>query len=202
MMGGDDEQQRPFVTSMGRVSRALWPANIRHGVATDRSAQRRRFLLINGRGCLLFFTILLAHCPYVLTTLFIIGSSLAVAMLGLRFWFLLLIPILMLIAILITPAIAAAREQCLSEEAVSTMPEQGHKSFSGMPVPRSFPGMPASKSFPGFSTGTSFPGMPSSQHSPETPMPAELPLIRVLETFDLRQMELPPDDASSEHHIL
>lgn len=201
-MGGEDEQQHLFVPRMGYVSRALWPANIRRSVLTDRAAQRRRSLLINRRGCLLFFDILFAHCPYVLATLLIIGSSLAVAILGLRFWFLLLLPILALIVILIAPAIAAAREQSLAEEATPSMPAQECKRLPGISVPSSFPGVPASKSFPGFSTGRSFPGVPSSQHAPETPMPAELPLIRVLETFDLRQMELPPDDTSPEQHIL
>ncbi len=48
MVKRDDTDKRlhVFVQRAGRVSRALWPANIRSGVATGKLAQRRRSLIL------------------------------------------------------------------------------------------------------------------------------------------------------------
>ena len=47
--GDEDKRLHIFVQRAGRVSRALWPANIRSGVATGKAAQRRRSLILKYR---------------------------------------------------------------------------------------------------------------------------------------------------------
>lgn len=47
--GDEDKRLHVFVQRAGRVSRALWPANIRSGVATGKAAQRRRSLILKYR---------------------------------------------------------------------------------------------------------------------------------------------------------
>jgi hypothetical protein len=93
MANTKEQQSQVFARRAARVSRALWPTNVRRAIATDRIAQtRRRLLLVIMRIC----------------------------------------------------------------------------------GPRA----------------RSFPGVLSRTHSPNTPMPLEPPLVRVLETFDLSQSDV------------
>ena len=99
MANTKEQQSQVFAHRAARVSRALWPTNVRHAIATDRIAQARRRLL------------------------------------------------------LVIMRMRGPRAKSLQQGA-----ERG-----------------------------SLPGLLSRAHSPNTPMPLEPPLVRVLETFDLSQ---------------
>lgn len=175
----EEEEKKPHVErrSVNRVSSAVWPLNAQRVVATGRAAQRRRDWIIQGRRWTTRTSILSLRVLLMLTTLLVVVSSLLVALLGLRFWFLLPVPLLLFTAVLTLPLFLA-----------STVPPEIPSSFSGL-VQEPRTGLPSPHpqdvhSHPGFQQE---PKNLLAPHTPATPMPVGQPLVRVLETYDLRQ---------------
>lgn len=69
-----------------RVSNAFCPVHIRRGISTSKAAQCRR-------GWMMLADALSMRKLLVLTTLLVVGTSLLVAVFGLHFWYLLLLPL-------------------------------------------------------------------------------------------------------------
>ncbi len=215
-----DGEPRPHVEGrpVHRVSSAAWPLNVRRVVATDKAAQRRRDWIMQGRWMVVLADALSMRALLVLTPLLVVVSSLFVAVLGLQFWYLLLLPLLLFGLLLTLPTFLASRMPM--ETAPSTLATfaQEFKSSTGLlslytQELRSSPGflqdlrsspgfLQELKSHPGFLQGLkshpgflqelrSQPGLLSAE-SPATPMPvaADPPLVRVLETYDLRQEQV------------
>jgi hypothetical protein len=152
---GKGSERRPHVEQQygNRVSSAVWPVNTRKVVATGKAAQRRRDLIMQDRWWIILADILAVRVLFILTTLLVVVISLLVAILGREFWYLLLLPLLLFIALLILPLFLARR---IPAEMVP--PALLLKSGSGM----------------------------LSDETPATPL-ADSPLVRVLETYDLRE---------------
>ena len=195
--------------STNRVSSAVWPASIRHIVATGKAAQRRRDWLMQRRWLVLLVDALSLRVIFVLTTLLVVVSSLLVALLGLTFWYILLVPLLLFVLLaflplfLVSKAPVEAPPPSLSAFAQEFKSSTGFLSFSSREL-RSSTGLLSLssqdlRSGPGYSRELqSGPGylpplsqtsslLAASNDSPATPMPSEPPLVRVLETYDLRQ---------------
>lgn len=200
-----ESESKPHVEGrpVNRVSSAVWPLNVRRVVATGKAAQRRRDWIIQERWWVALADVLPTRVLLVIATLLVVVSSLLVAVLGLRFWFLLPLPLLLFLAVLLLPLLLASR----------VPPETIPSSFSGLAQElrrstgllsphaqelRSNPGfLQELRSNPGFLQDLrsnpgflqelrSNPGLLSSE-APATPMPADPPLVRVLETYDLRE---------------
>ncbi len=150
MANTKEQQLQAFARRAVRVSRALWPTNVRRAIATDRMAQTRRLLIVTGR----YWRMNLAR-----------GVILALAGLGMgvlvaaRLWLLLVFLSMVMAAIVLLLAIMRGRGVSMRRT------QQGGESRS-------------------------FPGILSRSHSPNTPMPLEPPLVRVLETYDLSQTDV------------
>lgn len=181
----NEEEEKPHVARrpVNRVSSAVWPLNVQRVVATGRAAQRRRDWIIQGRRWVILADLLPRRMLQVLTTLLVVASSLTVAVLGLRFWFLLPLPLLLFLAVLTLPLLLA------SSAPLETIPtsfsgaiQESHGPADQLPSRAQEP-----QSYPGFQdTPKSKPGLLTSD-APATPKPAGQPLVRVLETYDLRQ---------------
>lgn len=198
---------------VNRVSSAAWPLNVRRVVATGKAAQRRRDWIMQGRWWVALADVLPMRALLVGSTLLVVISSLFVAVLGLHFWYLLLLPLLLFSLLLLLPLFLAGRTPLETIPPSLSTFAQEFKSSSGLlslyaQEMRSNPGfLQELKSNPGFlqelksnagylqelksSPGylqdlRSNPGSLSPQ-SPATPMPADPPLVRVLETYDLRE---------------
>jgi hypothetical protein len=122
---------------------------------------------------------------FMLTTLMVVGSSMLVALFGLAFWYLLLLPLLLFVIRLLVPSFLASKAPL--EAPPPNLPSFAHelKSFAGMPLIsaqdlHSAPGY--LQDLPDSSTL-----LQAGSDAPATPMPAEPPLVRVLETYDLRE---------------
>jgi hypothetical protein len=182
---------RPHVErrSVNRVSSAVWPASIRRVVATGKAAQRRRDWLMQRRWLVLLADALSLRAIFTLTTLMVVISSLLVALLGLSFWYLLLVPLLLFLALSLLPTFLVSKAPLEAPPPSLASFAQEFKSSMG------FLSLPSSslQSGPGY-----FQDVPdSSAHlsvngeAPATPMPAEEPpLVRVLETYDLRETQV------------
>lgn len=149
MANTKEQQLQAFARHAARVSRALWPTNVRRAIATDRIAQTRRRLIVTGR----YWRMNVARVVVMVLTATGIGLLMTA-----RLWLLLFLSVVMAAAFLL---LAIVRRRVSSIKG----PQQGseHKSF---------------------------PGVLSRGHSPNTPMPLEPPLVRVLETFDLSQTDV------------
>jgi hypothetical protein len=181
-----------------RVSSAVWPPSVRKVVATGQAAQRRRDWIMQGRWwMLLLVEVLFLRVLFILATLLVVVASLLVALLGLRFWYLLVFPLLLFIGVLIIPALLTAR---MSEESVPqvfatfaqdlrnsaemvALTMQDLKSQSGALSLKNQSGSLRNQtgSYPVRSTAEIYP-----EDARLTPLPVEQPLVRVLETYDLR----------------
>src|SRR5579883_3230053 len=178
---------------VNRVSSAVWPRNVRRVVATGKAAQRRRDWIMQGRWWVALADVLPMRILLVIATLLVVVSSLLVAVLGLRFWFLLPLPLLLFLAVLMQPLFLASRvPQETIPSSFSGLPQEmrslsGLLSLSSQEL-RSQPGfLQELRSNPGFLQDLrSNPGLLSSP-APATPMPVDQPLVRVLETYDLRE---------------
>lgn len=178
---------------VNRVSSAVWPRNARRVVATGKAAQRRRDWIMQGRWWVALADVLPTRVLLVSATLLVVASSLLVAVLGLHFWFLLPLPLLLLLAVLMQPLFLASRmppetiPSSLSGLAQEMRSSSGLLSLHSQEL-RSNPGfLQELRSNPGFLQDLrSNPGLLSSE-APATPMPADQPLVRVLETYDLRE---------------
>lgn len=208
-------ERKPHVEGRpgNRVSSAVWPLNVRRVVATGKAAQRRRDWIMQGRWWVALADVLPMRVLLVLATLLVVVSSLLVAVLGLRFWFLLPVPLLLFLSILLLPLFLASRvhpdtipsslsglaqELRSSTGLLSLNPQELRSNPGFLQELRSNPGflqdlrsnpgfLQELRSNPGFLQDLrSNPGLLSSE-APATPMPADQPLVRVLETYDLRE---------------
>lgn len=175
----EEEEKKPHVQrrSVNRVSSAVWPLNAQRVVATGRAAQRRRDWIIQGHRRASAFPL---RVLLVLTALLVVASSLLVALLGLRFWFLLPAPLLLFTAVLTLPLFLARKAP---SQIPSSLPDPVQEPRTGLLSPRP----QEVHSHPGFQREPkSKPDLLAPQ-TPATPMPVGQPLVRVLETYDLRQ---------------
>jgi len=188
---------------VNRVSSAVWPLNVRRVVATGKAAQRRRDWIIQGRWWVALLDVLPMRVLLVTATLLVVVSSLLVAVLGLRFWFLLPLPLLLFMSVLLLPLLLKSRvrlemipssfsglaQELRSSTGLLSLRAQELRSNPGfLQDLRSNPGfLQELHSNPGFLQNLrSNAGLLSSE-TPATPMPADQPLVRVLETYDLRE---------------
>lgn len=150
MSNTKEQQLQAFARRAARVSRALWPTNVRRAIATDRMAQTRRRLIVTARY-------------WRMNIVRVVILALAVAGMGMlvlaRLWLLLVFLSMVIAATILLLAILRGRVVSMSRL------QQSEESRS-------------------------FPGVLSKGHSPNTPMPLEPPLVRVLETFDLSQTDV------------
>lgn len=183
-----DSECKPHVEgrSGNRVSSAVWPVNVRRVIATGKAAQRRRDWIMQGRWWVLLADALSLRILFVLTTVLVVISSLLVAILGLQFWYILLLPLLLFTLILFIPLFLAGRSPMeMVPPGLSSFAQELRSSTSLLSLY-----VQELKSSPGYADELrSEPGFPSSA-TPATPMPAAPPLIRVLETYDLREMRV------------
>lgn len=171
-----------------RVSSAVWPASIRRVVATGRAAQRRRDWLMQRRWLVLLLDALSMRALFALTTLLVVASSLLVAIFGLCFWYLLLVPLLLFSLVLLLPLFLARKTPLPAPPPSLTNLAQELRSSTGISAsaepprtrsPGHFQGVPASS-----------PVLPADGETPATPVPDEPPLVRVLETYNLRETRI------------
>jgi hypothetical protein len=137
------------------------------------------------RWLVLLLDALSMRALFVLTTLLVVASSLLVAIFGLCFWYLLLVPLLLFSLVLLLPFFLAQKTPLevpppsLANLAQELRSSAGVSSFSEQPAissPGYFQDVPAGS-----------PLLPAGGETPATPMPAEPPLVRVLKTYDLRE---------------
>jgi hypothetical protein len=180
VMSEDRKQLQVVVPRANGVSTALWPASARHCVATSKEAQRRRYMIINGKKSVLLvpsLSILLV----IVTTM--VMSAAIVAALSWHLWYLLLVPLLLL------PVLLNAHARTDARSMLSNLRRQGRAlhTTSRMPLKRTASAKSAQHL--------------QGQATPRTPMP-ELPLVRVLETVDLSQSDvehfIDPEDEESD----
>jgi len=170
--------------AVNRVSSAVWPTSIRRVVATGKAAQRRRDWLIQRRWLVRVVDALSLRVIFIITTLMIVSSSLLVALLGLAFWYLLLMPLLLFAMLTLLPPLLVGKTPLEAPPSRSSFAQEC-KSFAGMP-PISDQDL---HSAPGYlqelPDGSEL--LQQGSNGPATPMPTEPPLVRVLETYDLRE---------------
>lgn len=159
---GDSKKLQVCRQHASGVSRALWPADMRHSLATNRVAQRRRKLVIREKWWARLLATIEASTALTMAviTLFVGGSMLAALLF--HTWWLLLFPvtILTILSLAITPQLLIKLKQMRRIGVAQHAREL-----------RGTPGRSAA---------------PSIHRSPETPIPTS-PLVRELETFDLSQ---------------
>ena len=145
----------------------------RKGVATGKAAQRRRDWIMQGRWWVILVDVLSLRMLLILTTLLVVTSSLVVAIVGLNLWYLLLLPLFLFGVLLLVPRYLASQETGkVFAPAFAAFTQELKNSTSLLAL----------------STQelSSQEGLLSLE-TPETPMPADPPLVRVLETYDLRK---------------
>jgi hypothetical protein len=192
-----------------RVSSAVWPVNVRKVVATGKAAQRRRDWIMQGRWLLLLADALAVRLLFLLAMGLVVATSLLVAIMGLRFWYLWLLPLALLLGLLLRPMLLARRRtpEMLPPPMSSLSGE--FRSSTGMlslyaQGLKSQPGVFAFKSQPGTFSPRSELGL-LTHEPPATPMPEDPPLVRVLETYDLRSLpvehflQVLPTEATDKH---
>lgn len=233
MLKNSQQRQRFEVRSLNRVSSAAWPPNARRVVATGKAAQRRRDWIMRGRWWVALADALPLRTLLVCSMLLVVLSSLFVAALGLRFWYVLLLPLLFFTFFLLLPLFVARRmplnalspgfptfaQEFRSSSGLLSLYVQELRSNPGfvqelksnpgfLQELRSNPGyLQELKSNPGFLQELksnpgglralrSYAGALPDQ-SPATPLLADPPLVRVLETYDLRGVRVcrPPESA-------
>jgi uncharacterized protein (DUF58 family) len=122
---------------------------------------------------------------FILTTLLVVVSSLLVAVLGLSCWYILLVPLLLFVALSFLPLLLVSKAPLETPPpSLSTFAQEFRSSAGLLPFPSQ-----ELHSGPGY-----FHNVPDSSallavgtDSPATPKPSEPPLVRVLETYDLRE---------------
>lgn len=198
-------ERKPHVERrrVDRVSSAFWPLKTRKGVPTGKAAQRRRDWIIQGRWWIILFDALPMRVLLVLTTLLVVGASLLVALLGLRFWYLLLPPLLLFAALLIVPAFLVRRAPL---ETPAPLPlAQDMRSSAGFISQYAHELRSSAGFLSHYARDLRSSAGILSQHAhelrseqgmlgsdgPATPMPVEPPLVRVLETYDVRSTPMP-----------
>lgn len=175
-----------------RVSRAFWPNQIRKGVATDKAAQRRRDWIMQGRWWVILSDVCSLRPVRLLVTFLVVCSSLLVAVLGLAFWYVLVLPLALFATMMIVPMFLASRVPDMPAPPLSAFAQE-FRSSAGFLSQYAH----ELKSSAGISVET-VPEMQAAERgnlgsdSPATPMPPglETPLIRVLKTYDLSQSQV------------
>ena len=159
---GDSKKLQVFRQHASGVSRALWPADMRHNLATSRVAQQRRKLVIRENWwAKLLATIQTSTTLTMGAITLCVGGSMLVTLLFHAWWLLLFpITILTLLSLAIMPPLLVKLKQRPRMSVAQHAREL-----------RNTPGISAA---------------PSMRRSPETPIP-KTPLVRELETFDLSQ---------------
>lgn len=183
MIKNSDNRAHVEKRSVNRVSSAVWPASIRRVVATGKAAQRRRDWLMQRRWLVLLVDALSLRAIFVITTLTVVVTSLLVALLGLTFWYLLLMPLLLFVVLSLVPSFLVSKAPAEALPPSLSSFAQEFKSFAGLPSTQDL------HSAPGYlqNLPDSAALLQASPDAPATPMPAEPPLVRVLETYDLRE---------------
>ena len=185
MIKNSDEKPHVERRSANRVSSAVWPANIRRVVATGKAAQRRRDWLMQRRWLVLLVDALSMRAIFVLTTLLVVASSLLVAVLGLSCWYILLVPLLLFAVLSFLPLFLVGKAPMETPPPSLSTFAQEFKSSTGL---LAFPSQEL-HSGPGYlhNLPNSSALLAVNSDAPATPMPSEPPLVRVLETYDLRE---------------
>jgi hypothetical protein len=207
MANTKEQQLQAFARRAARVSKALWPTNVRRSIATSRAAQTRRQLIVKsrygrwwwgslfptrfggpgrpqgsppsstpfgGQGNLPFPTRFggpgrpQGSPPLVLSTPALTMNVVGVTALGgasiilvaAHLWLLVLFFIAALVVVFLFLVIVRRRASSMKRSMNSWQYSAERRSF---------------------------PGVLGKAHFPNTPMPVEPPLVRVLETFDLSQ---------------
>jgi hypothetical protein len=174
MVGRDGKKLQFLAQQASAVSHALWPANVRKGVATGKSAQRRRFMIINASWWPEFLQVAQVLLPLALVFISMVIGGAMVAALTLSVWYLLLVPLTLVVMFLMVLFIVAYR----------VLKVDWRHSFQ---VLWRFHDMDGSDFFLKDELETPFPIGPSS---PETPMPEPNPFVRILETYDLSSSDV------------
>jgi hypothetical protein len=175
-----------------RVSSALWPVSVRKVVATGKAAQRRRDWIMQGRWLLLLADALAVRLLFLLAMGLVVVTSLLVAILGLHFWYLWLIPLALLLGLLLRPFVLTRRRPPeMAPPPISALASD-FKSSTGLlslytQGLKSQPDIFSFESQPGTFSPHSEAGLLTNE-TPATPMPEDHPLVRVLETYDLRAL--------------
>lgn len=163
VMNEDRKQLQVVLPRANGVSSALWPASARRCLATSRQAQRRRYMIVNGKKWLLFTPSFSFPAVVGVTMLM---SATVVAALSWHLWYLLAVAALLPLVLLNTQGRADARS-LLSNRCRPGRVRHGR-------VRSATAASKASREMQRL----------HGQAVPGTPMP-DLPLIRVLETVDL-----------------
>lgn len=174
MVGRDGKKLQFLVQQASAVSHALWPANVRKGVATGKSAQRRRFMIINASWWTEFLHVAQVLLPLALVFISMVVGGAMVAALVLSFWYLLMIPLAVALMIMMMIFVVAYRILKIDWRRSLLLLWR----FRGQEAP-DFPDRDE--------TETPFPMLSTS---PETPMPESNPFVRILETYDLSSSDV------------
>ena len=193
MANTKEQQLQAFARRAARVSRALWPTNVRRAIATNRVAQTRRRLIVTGRYWSKSFIFPIQSrkrgrphgispaliplrrsgrpqgSPPVIHSTPALTMNVAgvTALAGVGIVVLVVMRLWLLLMFFSVALVAIFLLLAIVSGRVSSMrwSQQGAERRS-------------------------LPGVLSGAHSPNTPMPLEPPLVRVLETFDLSQSDV------------
>ena len=159
MANTKEQQLQAFARRAARVSKALWPTNVRRSIATGRAAQTRRQLIVKSRYGGWYSPAPTMNVMNVAGVTTVAGASIIV-LLAMHLW--LLVLFFMAVVVVAFLFVVMMRRRALSMKRSMDSWQYGAERRS-------------------------FPGMLGKAHFPNTPMPVEPPLVRVLETFDLSQ---------------
>jgi len=105
-MSNDKEQQlQAFARRAAKVSKALWPTNVRRSIATGIAAQTRRQLIVKSWRLRWFPGRLVLHHPLVVSGASIVMGAGMIAMLAAHLWF----TLALLMVVLLLPVILLTR---------------------------------------------------------------------------------------------
>lgn len=196
-------ERRPHVEGrpVNRVSSAVWPVSVRKVVATGKAAQRRRDWIIQGRWWMVPTDRPVLRVLFLVSILLVVATSLLVAVLGFPFWYLLLLPALFFVGLLLIPAFLGNREGSEGLRSTSLTFAQEMRSSAGILSAQEL------RNLPGLFPLRDQPDL-LSDVAPSTPMPVDPPLVRVLETYDLRSTPVEhflagwPGEETGEHALV
>ncbi len=162
VQSGDSKKLQVFRQHASGVSRALWPADMRHSLATSRVAQQRRKLVIRENWWARVLATIQTSTALTMAAITLCVGGGIWATLRFHVWWLLIFPvaILTLLSLAIMPPLVIKLKQR--------------------------PPMRASQRGRELRGASGIYAAPAMRRSPETPIP-KTPLVRELETFDLSQ---------------
>jgi hypothetical protein len=161
MANTKEQQLQAFARRAARVSKALWPTNKRRSIATGRAAQTRRQLIVKSRYGGWSLRLFATQHPLAFTGISTLVGASIIAMLAARLWLALLFCITAMAVTLLLLVIVRRHTSSVKRKMNRYMLQGAERK--------------------------SFPGLLNKAHSPNTPLPLDPPLVRVLETFDLSQ---------------